>query len=68
VIVSRDEDVARRRFGVASEGIGICYTRTGRRFFADNNLERALLERVERALTPSGIWEELESGWGVPGL
>ena len=29
VIVCRDEDAARRRFGVVGEGIGICYTRTG---------------------------------------
>ena len=35
VIVCRDEDAARRRFGVVGEGIGICYTRTGRRFFDD---------------------------------
>src|SRR5207247_3191599 len=35
VIVCRDEDAARRRFGVVGEGIGICYTRTGRRYFDD---------------------------------
>src|SRR5690606_3815619 len=29
VIVCRDEDAARRRFGVVGEGIGIVYTRTG---------------------------------------
>jgi protein phosphatase len=29
VIVCRDEDAARRRFGVVAEGVGICYTRTG---------------------------------------
>lgn len=32
VIVCRDEDAARKTFGVVGEGIGICYTRTGRRF------------------------------------
>jgi protein phosphatase len=34
-IVCRDEAAARSRFGVVDEGIGICYTRTGRRFFTD---------------------------------
>ena len=34
VIVCRDEDTANRQFGVIGEGIGICYTRTGRRFFS----------------------------------
>src|SRR5206468_1364838 len=31
LVVCRDEAVARRRFGVADEGIGACYPRTGRR-------------------------------------
>ena len=33
VILCRDEEVARKRFGVVGEGIGVCLTRTGRRFF-----------------------------------
>ncbi len=35
VIICRDEDVARRRFGGVGEGLGIIYTRTGRHFFED---------------------------------
>ncbi len=35
LIVCRDEAAATRRFGVQDEGLGICYTRTGRRFFDD---------------------------------
>jgi protein phosphatase len=54
VIVCRDEDVARTRFGVVGQGIGIVYTRTGRRFFSDPALERGLLERLAQALTTSG--------------
>ena len=45
VIVCRDEDAARKHFGVAGEGIGICYTRTGRRFFHDRALESAFLSQ-----------------------
>lgn len=30
VMVCRDEDVSRRRFGVVGEGVGIVYTRGGR--------------------------------------
>ena len=40
VVVCRDEEAARRRFGVADEGVGIVYTRTGRRFFDDARVER----------------------------
>jgi protein phosphatase len=32
VIVCRDEEAARKKFGVTGEGIGICYTRTGEVF------------------------------------
>jgi protein phosphatase len=63
VIVCRDEDVARRRFGVVDEGIGICYTRTGRRFFDDPGLERELLSVVLGALEQAGFWEKLKTDW-----
>lgn len=63
VIVCRNENVVRTRFGVVDEGIGICYTRTGRRFFNDNKLERAFLERVRNALTLADFWKEFASDW-----
>lgn len=59
------EEVARERFGVIGEGIGICYTRTGRCFFNDLSLERELLERVRAAIDGSGLWEELRTNWMV---
>jgi protein phosphatase len=63
VIICRDEDAARRRFGVVDEGIGICYTRTGRRFFDDQPMERALLDRVRAACESAGLWEKLSTDW-----
>ncbi|GCE06681.1 polynucleotide kinase-phosphatase [Dictyobacter aurantiacus] len=63
VVLCRDEQVARQRFGVIDEGIGICYTRTGRHFFDDHQLEAALLGRVQAALSASGFWERLETDW-----
>jgi protein phosphatase len=63
VIVCRDQEVARRRFGVLEDEIGLCYTRTGRRFFPEASLERALLKRVQAAVTVSGVWEELNTDW-----
>ena len=63
VIVCRDEAAARARFGVVDQGIGIVYTRTGRRFFSDPELERGLLDRLGRALTESGLWEEFKTDW-----
>ena len=63
VIVCRDLDAARKRFGVAEEEAGMCYTRTGRRFFADSNLEREFLDRVRAAADKAGLWDELGTEW-----
>ncbi|WP_223636008.1 polynucleotide kinase-phosphatase [Corallococcus sp. EGB] len=63
VVLTRDADAARRRFGVTSGETGVCYTRTGRRFFTDEALEAAFLTRVRAALEASGFWEELKTDW-----
>ncbi|MCA8961977.1 MAG: polynucleotide kinase-phosphatase, partial [Planctomycetes bacterium] len=51
LVACRDEDVVRERFGVTTGELGAVYTRTGRRFFDDPMLERALLDRVRAAAT-----------------
>jgi protein phosphatase len=63
VIVCRDEATATARFGVAGEGTGIVYTRTGRRFFHDAAWEHELLARVRAALHAGGFWQTLETDW-----
>ena len=63
LIVCRNQDVARERFGILEDEDGICYTRTGRRFFDDLALERELLASVRNALDRSGFWERLDTNW-----
>jgi protein phosphatase len=63
VIVCRDRDAARRRFGIAEDEAGICYTRTGRRFFDDPLVERQLLDRLRSAAESARLWQELETDW-----
>jgi polynucleotide kinase-phosphatase len=63
VIVCRDEEVARTRFGVIGEGSGIVYTRTGRRFFDDPAMEKGLLDLLSGALSASGFWDAHETTW-----
>ncbi|MEL6496058.1 MAG: polynucleotide kinase-phosphatase [Cyanobacteria bacterium J06623_7] len=63
VVLCRDEATAEQRFGVKDEGIGVCYTRTGRKFFNDDKLEIALLDRLNTALTNSGFWTKLNTDW-----
>jgi protein phosphatase len=63
LIVCRSQDAARERFGILEDEDGICYTRTGRRFFDDMSLERELLHCVRERLERSGFWERLETDW-----
>jgi len=63
VVICRDEEVARERFGITGEGLGICYTRTGRRFFDDPRWEAGLLSRLHAAITAAGFWDEFQTGW-----
>ena len=63
VVVCRDTDVARRRFGIVDDGAGIIYTRTGRRFFDDIAVEEGLLGILREALDRSSFWEKLSTDW-----
>jgi protein phosphatase len=63
VIVCRDEDVARTRFGIDDGSTGIVYTRTGRRFFETDELETELLALLRRALDRAGFWDKLDTPW-----
>jgi len=63
VVLCRDEEAVRRRFGVVGEGIGACVTRTGRRFFEDAAVEHEFLARVHAAVGAAGMWEEFATEW-----
>ena len=63
VVICRDRDAAMRRFGVRQDEIGICYTRTGRRFFNDSAPENEFLSRIQAAATKSNLWHELATDW-----
>ena len=65
VVVGRDAAAIERRFGITGEGIGACYTRTGRRFFENPALEARFLERVGSALADAGLWDKLGTDWVV---
>ncbi|TXD41293.1 polynucleotide kinase-phosphatase [Lujinxingia vulgaris] len=63
VVLCRDEDAVRERFGLSDVGLGTIYTRTGRAFFQDVEREQGLLSRVHNALSASGFWEDFETDW-----
>jgi polynucleotide kinase-phosphatase len=63
VVVCQDEQAARKRFGVTGDEAGIVYTRTGRRFFNDTDLERQLLNRMRTALAGDQFWDRFNTTW-----
>ena len=63
VVVCKDSESARERFGITNDESGIIYTRTGRRFFADGEIEARLLDRVREQLNKAGFWDTFETSW-----
>ncbi|MDX2086323.1 MAG: hypothetical protein SFX73_00680 [Kofleriaceae bacterium] len=63
IVVCRDEDAARKQFGVVGEGLGVVVTRTGRPFFGDKALEQDLLRRLNVAVEKADLWTRLETSW-----
>jgi predicted kinase len=47
----------------AQPSLGTVYTRTGRRFFTDEDLEREFLMRLQVAVNQAGLWDELGTDW-----
>jgi polynucleotide kinase-phosphatase len=62
VVLARDDEVAARRFGIAGQGRGVVYTRTGRAFF-EGGLGSELVERAGAAFAP--LFASLETDWIV---
>jgi protein phosphatase len=65
VVVCRDADVARDRFGADDGETGAIYTRTGRPFLNTSTDTEAALSRVRNAVESAGLWDELATGWLV---
>jgi protein phosphatase len=62
VLVCRDLDAARARFGAPGDDIGAVWTRTGRPFFGPD-LTAQLVDRVRGAAERAGLFDELGSPW-----
>ncbi|MGR8007586.1 polynucleotide kinase-phosphatase [Streptomyces hypolithicus] len=62
VLLCRDADVARARFGVDGP-TGVVHTRTGRPFFDEQSVSELILARLRTAVTEAGLWDELRTDW-----
>lgn len=63
VIICKDTNVVKTRFGVDEDRIGICYTRTGRNFFTDTQIESQFFNKVHKAVEKADLWTKLNTDW-----
>jgi protein phosphatase len=63
VVIGKNAAAIEQHFGIVGEGIGVCYTRTGRRFFTEPQLEAEFLTKLNAALTTSDFWQKLDTEW-----
>lgn len=63
VIVCKNTEIAKKRFGISSDALGVCFTRTGRPFFDDSAIESELLSQVKQAVDNADYWDKLDTGW-----
>jgi protein phosphatase len=61
VLVCRDDEVAKRRFGTDG-GAGAVYTRTGRAFFK-GDLTAQFLSKVRAVIDTVDLWKQLDTDW-----
>lgn len=63
LVLGKNEQAIVDRFGIQNDGIGKCYTRTGRNFFTNKELEKVFLQKVVDELTQANFWEKFETDW-----
>jgi protein phosphatase len=63
MVVCKDEIVPEKRFKIFEKCKGVIYTRTGRPFFADPELEQRVLALMQAALTLAGFWARHNTDW-----
>jgi protein phosphatase len=65
IVICRDADIARERFGVAAGETGMVYSRTGRAFFNEPGMCETVLGRLRAAMNETGFWERHSTGWAL---
>lgn len=63
IVLCHTEETAKKRFGVSDGSKGIIYTRTGRHFFDDTEIENEVLSRLDAVLTKTNFWSDFATDW-----
>lgn len=63
IVLCRNTETAKERFGVNDGSRGIIYTRTGRHFFEKGTYETEILDRLDAVLTKTNFWNDFNTDW-----
>ena len=63
LVICKNEPAAIKHFGVEDGRMGVCYTRTGRNFFNDPEIEKAFIARMNQCLTKTQFWDKFKTEW-----
>ena len=63
IVLCHTRETAGKRFGVNDGSKGIIYTRTGRHFFDDADIESEVLSRLDKVLTKTNFWSDFATDW-----
>lgn len=63
IVLCHTKETAGKRFGVNDGSKGIIYTRTGRHFFDDADIESEVLSRLDKVLTKTNFWSDFATDW-----
>ena len=62
-VLCKDQGAALMHFGLKNDGIGKVYTRTGRNFFNETDLEKAFLNQLQNELSETNFWSKFKTSW-----
>lgn len=63
VVLCKDNAAAKNKFKIQDSRSGIIYTRTGRNFFDDAQMETEILDRLRKVLDKTNFWEVFGTDW-----
>ena len=63
IVLCRSVEAAKERFGVLDGKSGVCYTRTGRAFFNDDDMEAHLMKRLQGVFEAAKFWDTFKTSW-----
>ncbi len=63
IVLCKNKTVAKERFSIEDDSIGVIYSRTGRPFFNNKSEEKEILDRLNKVLEMTNFWEDYNTGW-----